>query len=1138
MGRAAYVQASFAGGEYSQAAQGRIDLPTYRTALNVCLNAVPIEAGAWQRRGGTRLAGLARGGLAAKLIGFDFEQPFPYQIEISAGFFRYWSEVSLVTTNDDATISAISGANPAVITTTAAHGWSTGNQARVASNVKLLLRRDLAITVLSPTTFSIADAVTGTAINGGALEAFTAGTVSRIGETATPYTGDLWRSVRSIQAETTAVLVNGTQPPYVLTVTQQPTEATFAQFALAQADFLDGPYLDPISGSWATASALSGVVTITLSFQSYDAAKAYNIGDYVTSGGQGYISRVANNQGHTPASSPTQWRAVNAGDPINGGAGFIAADIGRLIRLFSEPPLWTATASYSAGQIVAYTVGDQTSYALATGAITPNLPPGTSLSWSILTGAAVARWTWGRILSVSASGITAPDFQVGDMTGGGGLASAFDGNTSKSFASSANNSQATPTRQAWVPFPWSLGAEVQYGGIFYRLDFVFISGFTINFGIPPAGYPFWTNIGTAASLSFDHQVGGHLPAPTQISSAIITPTTDVGFTNAGQLILNLRASATLPTTAADGTLIGTTGVIANTFSPVAVVSTDQTTAWNYAWFEPLASFNQPLPDDGSHIFTAKLGVAQVQFFAPNIATGAVISVQIAGDALLYTNACRKWRLGLFGGSNGYPKCGTYDDNRIWLSGVSGNRVDSSKSGAFRNGALVLDMAPTAPDGTVTDAHAISATFTAPDVNAIFWMEPDQQGILCGTQAGEWLVGPAAPGALSPLNIKADRVTTIGCADILPRRTDHTLVFVQRYLQKVQEYFADVYSGKFSSPHLTKNSKHLTPPKLAEIAYQEELAPIVWARLANGALIGITYQRDSLTTARGPDLAGAHRHTLGSGRAVRSISVGASASGNLDSLYMATEEANGGTFHIEMMTRLLSEGFAFSDCWFLDDALVPTSFAIDATPITGAPYGGVYLYGLWPLNGKTVAAYLVGLDCGSRGRTDANVQTITDFVVSNGAIFVPFGDGISQGCGDGLFTNALVAPFVGAASLPMVVGFPFTSDGQIVRPATPQESGSRIGPALGMLRRTDNAAAQLYGCVSQTIAFGDDFDHLLPAILTDKARVELTPQQLFSGVHRMPIEGNHDFDSMLCWRISRPYPAFVISVAGFLKTEEP
>jgi hypothetical protein len=833
--------------------------------------------------------------------------------------------------------------------------------------------------------------------------------------------------------------------------------------------------------------------------------------------------------------------AVNAGAPLNDGAGFTAADIGRLIRLFSEPALWDAAAGYASGQIVTYeAAGEAVGYYEATGVIGAGTLPGRSTLWSIRTGASVARWTWGRILAVSASGITAPDSFIGNMTGGGGLAAAFDGNASKSFAASANVTASTATRQAWFPFPWTLGSQVQYGGRFYQLDFLFIGGFTINFSIPPAGYAFWTDIGAASNLSFDDSVGGHMPAPTQISQAVISPPVDTGFSNTPQNAIgfNLRAKTTAPANSADGTLLGTTGIIPNTTSPISIVSGDQTTAWNYVWIEPLVNFNQPLPDDGSHVFTAKLGIAQVQFFAPNIANGSAISVQIAGDPLLYANACRKWRLGLFGGSNGYPKCGTYDDNRIWLSGVLGNRVDSSKSGAFRNGALVLDMAPTAPDGTVADDNAISAIFTAPDVNEIFWMDPDQQGIICGTQAGEWLLGPAAPGAVSPLNIKAARLTKVGCANILPRRTDHTLVFAQRYLQKIQEYFADVYFGKFSSPHITKTCKHLTVPGLAELAYQQELAPIVWARLANGTLMGITYQRDSLTTARGPDIAGAHRHTLGSGRAVRSISAGASAAGNLDSLYMATEDASGGAFHVEVMTSLLSEGFAFSDCWFLDDALVPTSFAIDTTPITGAPYGGVHLYGLWPLNGKTVAAYLVGLDCGSRGRTDANVQTITDFTVSNGAIFVPFGDGVSQGCGDGLFTQALVTPFVGAASLPMVVGFPFTSDGQIVRPASPQESGSRIGPALGMLRRNDNMAAQLYGCVTQTISFGADFDHLLPAILTDKARVELTPQQLFSGVHRMPIEGANDFDGMLCWRISRPHPAFVISVAGFLKTEEP
>jgi hypothetical protein len=172
------------------------------------------------------------------------------------------------------------------------------------------------------------------------------------------------------------------------------------------------------------------------------------------------------------------------------------------------------------------------------------------------------------------------------------------------------------------------------------------------------------------------------------------------------------------------------------------------------------------------------------------------------------------------------------------------------------------------------------------------------------------------------------------------------------------------------------------------------------------LIGITYQRDSLTTARGPDIAGAHRHTLGSGRAVRSISVGASAGGNLDSLYMVTEEASGGTFHVEVMTRLLSEGFTFSIAGSSTMRWCRPRSRSTRRRRPMRPMAACTLYGLWPLNGKTVAAYLVRARL-RLARADHRCQRadrITDFTVSNGAIFVPFGDGVSQGCGDGLFTR--------------------------------------------------------------------------------------------------------------------------------------
>ena len=144
-----------------------------------------------------------------------------------------------------------------------------------------------------------------------------------------------------MQAETTDILLAPTVAPQALVATTLPGARSRAAFTLNPAIFNDGPYLDPFTnGVQATPGAKSGVVGITLAFPAYDATKAYAAGSFVTSSSINYESLQDQNVNNTPASSPTFWATTSAGAAINNGQGFLGTDIGRLVRLFSEPAAW------------------------------------------------------------------------------------------------------------------------------------------------------------------------------------------------------------------------------------------------------------------------------------------------------------------------------------------------------------------------------------------------------------------------------------------------------------------------------------------------------------------------------------------------------------------------------------------------------------------------------------------------------------------------------------------------------------------------------------------------------------------------------------------------------------------------------
>lgn len=1097
MANASYIQDSFAGGEKSQLAQGRITEREYRTWMNVCLNGHPVEGGGWTRRSGTMYAGHTRGGAAGRVYRFDFAAATPYTMEFTNGFIRFRQGLHIATTNDAQSVVAISAANPAVVQTGAASGWANGNTVMLSGAQPLTQNRQFVITVVDPTHFSLADALTGATIDGSTLGALPAGaTVSRVQEVATPYVGGSWQALRGVQAELTATLLVPGVPPQLLTAV--PVNGGDAQFSLAGITFLDGPYLDPFTnGVQAAPSGLSGNITLTLGFPAWSATQAYQKGQFVTSSSVNYQSLIDNNVNNTPVSSPSAWVAVSAGVAINGGKGFLGTDVGRPVRLFSEPPLWVAATTYAVGSIVSYNPtgqpGAATYWISLLGSNTGNIPGQDITHWQ-LTPANAAIWTWGKITSLGTqiSQTLAGSVNIGTMTGGGGVNSAFDNNINEDDAHSAELTTSISYNANTPPTPLSLDCYV--GKNYTGAGAQKIAQVTV--------FPS-TNIGLAPVL-------------------FSGPVASIGSVISQSLTINLRAKQTAPASPSDGTLLGTSGNVTGLalLNAVTIASSDQVTAWNYVWVEYVA--NATVGEQIAQIVnlvTATLYAiaAEVQFFSPpGSGGGNVINVEILGPPLLYTTPCISWRLGAYSNTTGWPTCGCYHEGRLWLAGAIDNRFDASVSNGLAG--TTLNFAPTDQNGVVGAANGITGVVNSDTVNPIFWLQPDLQGIIMGSQGGEWLISGAVAGAISPTNIQAPRVTKIGCANVEPRKTDHTTVFVQRYARKVMEYFTDVYSGKFAAPNLAKDTLHITKPGVAELAWQQAVIPIIWMRGNDGSWFGSTYKRETLATAVGPTINGWHRHQLGSGRSVQSIATGPSVGGSLDALTMVTLDPATGIYHVEVLTDAADEGNTLLQATYVDDAVNPTSTSTsNATP---APYGGLTLNGLWHLNGKTVTAWLGGLDCG-------------DYTVVNGSITVPYGDGISAGTGAGLFT----APF--AAALPlsqMLVGFTFTSQGQIVRPALPAESGARNGPAVGKVRRNHKIAAQFEG-TGVGLTVGTTFAKMDPVKFRQLNGTPYLVNQLFTGVYKETLTDNASLDGMICWQQVRPLPANLANIGGFIETSD-
>lgn len=356
-----FEQPSFLGGEWSPVAQGRIDQPTYKIAMNTCLNGMPVEEGNWNRRSGTAEFGITHFMYNGVCKEFTLPDGSSATVEVTYGGgaaqLRIWAKpynsigtgVALVGVGT-ATISSITTANPAVVVTTAppSPAWSTGDTAVInmdtslaGSNAPTLQNRQFQITKIDTTHYSLADIFLGGNVDGSALGFVSAGTsyISKVNVLSLPYTSlAIVKQLRIIQADNVLYLLAPGFTTYVLTLTPNYTglDLTGITFALTSIDYstTDGPYLDaPIGASQ-------------------------------TSNGLGYVVKGAD------------WNHLTF-VVTDGTYTFAATDVGKGIRLWAQPPPYAAAHSYAVGNVVTYN-GALWSAAVASATLTTAVAPGST----------------------------------------------------------------------------------------------------------------------------------------------------------------------------------------------------------------------------------------------------------------------------------------------------------------------------------------------------------------------------------------------------------------------------------------------------------------------------------------------------------------------------------------------------------------------------------------------------------------------------------------------------------------------------------------------------------------------------------------------------------------------------------------
>lgn len=249
------------------------------------------------------------------------------------------------------------------------------------------------------------------------------------------------------------------------------------------------------------------------------------------------------------------------------------------------------------------------------------------------------------------------------------------------------------------------------------------------------------------------------------------------------------------------------------------------------------------------------GSVTINTVAGTTATATVVpNTILPAQVVSAPNATPRWAAAEWRSSLGYPSLVTFFRERLTLFRKA--RGWFSVSADFLNFSN-RDGADTLPDS------AISIDITTSELNDCTFLVPGKK-LLVGTVGAEFAIGELTTSEVfGPGNVSAALQTSHGSRQVPPAIVNDSTLMVQKTGRTLLDLRYAFDSDGYQTTDLQVLSTDITRGQVVQHAFQEQPDKVLWSCLANGELVGFTFNREQ-------DVIGWHNHPLYAGVTCESV----------------------------------------------------------------------------------------------------------------------------------------------------------------------------------------------------------------------------------------------------------------------------